>query len=157
MKLSDVIDKYCKVRFDFNELVNKIPKTFSEQKYAIVAKDLMNLKNELEEIENEAKYGLELSDKMLSMLKVDKLNNAIEIYSNSQIKKINRLIEEKLVYSIIKDYVETKIKEIMKVNCFTGNEKEDMIQSYKLTRQAFVAIIEAARYAYELFDSNIKP
>lgn len=157
MKLSDVIDKYCKVKFDFNELVDKLPKTFSEQKYVAVANDLMNLRNELEEIENKAKYGLDLSDKMLSMLKAGKFNSAIEVYSNRQIKKINGLIEEKLVYSIIKDYVETIIKEIIKVNCFTGNEKEDMIQSYKLTRQAFVAIIEAARYAYELFDSNIKP
>lgn len=156
MKLSDVIDKYCKVKFDFNELVDKLPKTFSEQKYVAVANDLMNLRNELEEIENKAKYGLDLSDKMLSMLKAGKFNSAIEVYSNRQIKKINGLIEEKLVYSIIKDYVETKIKEIMKVNCFTGNIKDDMIQSYKLTRQAFVSIIQATEYACEIFDSAIE-
>lgn len=155
MKLSDVIDKYCQVNFDFNALIDRLPRTFSEQEYTAVADDLIKMKNELEEINNWAKYGLELSDEMLTMLKENKVNSRREVYCNREIKKINRLIEEKLVYSIIRDYMETKIKGIMGVNCFTGDIRADIIQSYKLARQAFLAVIDAVRYTYDIFVSTV--
>lgn len=155
MKLSDVIDKYCQVKFDFNEVIEKLPKTFSEQEYNMVAKDLDNIRYELNEIEDKANYGLKLSDEMLVMLKRDELNGDRENFCNKEIKKINSLIEEKLVYSIIRDYVETKIRGIIKVNCFTGNRKDDMIESYKLTKEAFSAIIEVVSYTNEIFSKII--
>lgn len=142
MNLSDAILRYCIREFDFEKMILDINPTFTGDAYERILGDILNMRVELDEIEKKSKYGLELSEKMLDMLDNNQYSETIELICIERIKKINEFVQNQLVYKVISDYMETKIKNIMKVNCFANDLKKDKVVTYELSKSAFKAILE---------------
>ena len=156
MKLSEAIDRYCKINFDFGDTIENMSPTFSDRMYISVKNDVMNMIEELVHIKEKSRLGIEFSNEMLQMLERDDINLEKEKFCIMNIKSINQYIESKLVYSIICDYMETKIKNIMSVNCFSGNKVEDEIKSFKLSREAFEAVIDVTDEILPIMENQFK-
>lgn len=154
MKLSDAISQYCVRNFEFEKIILKMEPTFSENEYNILLDRILYMSVEIDEIEKKSKYGIELSNKMLYMLNNEEYNKIIETECINRIKDINDFIQAQLVYTIIDDYMETKINGIMKVNNFTENLKKDKIITYELSKSAFKAILETVEYVRPIMEKE---
>lgn len=156
MRLSNAIDEYCNSKIDFSKILSDILPTFDEKTYDMIVNDIYNMKDELEDIKEAAYYGIELSDKMLSVIQNNYIDENKSRFCVERIKKINEFIEKQLVYTIISDYTETKLKGIMKVNCFSKNCIDDVIRSFELSRNAFEAFIESVDYTYPILSEELE-
>lgn len=156
MKLSDAIDKYCNNCFDFKQVISEKKLTFSDEQYIEVKKDIVNMKKELEIIKEKAEYGIKITEGILNKKNGNNLDRPKELYINKKIKEINEFIESQLVYSIIYDYMETKMSGILDVNCFTGDTQKDTIRSYELIVESLNAVIDVVDYTYPIFIKAIE-
>lgn len=156
MKLSDAIDKYCNNCFDFKQVISEKKLTFSDEQYIEVKKDIVNMKKELEIIKEKAEYGIKITEGILNKNNGNNLDRQKELYINKKIKEINEFIESQLVYSIIYDYMETKMSGILDVNCFTGDTQKDTIRSYELIVESLNAVIDVVDYTYPIFIKTIE-
>ena len=156
MKLSDAIHKYCNNCFDFKQVISEKKLTFSDEQYIEVKKDIVNMKKELEIIKEKAEYGIKITEGILNKNNGNNLDRQKELYINKKIKEINEFIESQLVYSIIYDYMETKMSGILDVNCFTGDTQKDTIRSYELIVESLNAVIDVVDYTYPIFIKTIE-
>ena len=156
MKLSDAIDKYCNNCFDFKQVISEKKLTFSDEQYIEVKKDIVKMKKELEIIKEKAEYGIKITEGILNKKNGSNLDRQKELYINKKIKEINEFIESQLVYSIIYDYMETKMSGILDVNCFTGDTQKDTIRSYELIVESLNAVIDVVDYTYQIFIKAIE-
>lgn len=152
MKLSDAINKFCIQDYDFSDTIKDMPPTFSNKKYIEVKKDLINLKEEMQQIRDKSKDGAKLADKMICALEKNELKNEEEYENIKKIKEINLFIETQLVYAIIYDYIETNMENLLKINVFEKDRKKDSIMSYKLSKEAFDAVVETVDYALPILE-----
>lgn len=158
MKLSEVIEQYCNTEFDFQKLLSEMPPTFSDDIYKKVREDIYHLKIELNDIYINAKEGIEAADNILSLIEEQDSNQyGKSISENTEIIKRNiNAIEEQLVYSIINDYMETKISSALKINMLSEDENENIRVSCELSKEAFNAAIETVDYAMPILESALE-
>lgn len=144
MKLSEVIDKYCKKEFCFADIVKNTKPSFSERQYLAVREDLIHMEKELDIIKYSAQRGIEASNMILDGLEkeinFDK-ENCIMV-----IKNMNIIIEEQLVYFLIKNYIRSYSYDIMKTaNCLDEDEDENLKKTCMLSRNMYEIIIAAVK------------
>lgn len=158
MKLSEVIEQYCNTEFDFQNLLDSMQPTFSDENYKKLRDDLYHLKTELSDIYKYSKEGIEIVDEMLLLLDKNNSNRYIaELSKKSKIVKKNmKFIEEQLVYEIINDYMETKIKSAMKINMLEDDEDENAKFSCRLSKEAFEAAINTVDYAMPILQEALE-
>lgn len=158
MKLSEVIEQYCNTEFDFQKLLQVTPPTFSDENYRNLRDDIYHLKTELSDIYKYSKDGIEAVDKMIAILDENKFEQyAIELSQKSEIVKKNmKFIEEQLVYQIINDYMETKIKSALKINMLGDDKAENAKVSCELSKEAFNAAIATVDYAMPILEEALE-
>ena len=158
MKLSDVIEQYCNTDFDFENLLYNMPPTFSDEMYKALRKDIYHLKTELSDIYKYSKEGIEAVDKMLAILNKNKMEDKNGGLSEESeiVKKNMKFIEEQLIYEIINDYMETKIKSALKINMLSKDEVENAKFSCELSKEAFNAAIETVDYTMPILEKALE-
>lgn len=158
MKLSEVIEQYCNTEFDFQKLLQVTPPTFSDENYRNLRDDIYHLKTELSDIYKYSKDGIEAVDKMIAILDENKSEQyAVELSQKSEIVKKNmKFIEEQLVYQIINDYMETKIKSALKINMLGDDKAENAKVSCELSKEAFNAAIATVDYAMPILEEALE-
>lgn len=158
MKLSEAIELYCKKKFDFQEVLNQMQPTFSEDMYEKLREDLYNMKKELSDIYSCSEEGIKAADDMLLLLDGQETQQAdIKLGEKAEIVKKNmKFIEEQLVYEIINDYMETKIKSALKINMLGDDRAENAKFSCELSKEAFNAAIETVDYAMPILQEALE-
>lgn len=134
------------------------PPTFSDENYRNLRDDIYHLKTELSDIYKYSKDGIEAVDKMIAILDENKFEQyAIELSQKSEIVKKNmKFIEEQLVYQIINDYMETKIKSALKINMLGDDKAENAKVSCELSKEAFNAAIATVDYAMPILEEALE-
>ena len=156
MKLTDAIEEYCTGKFDFMEILDNLEPTFSDEKYSEFKSDMNNMKKELFEMKKKAKEGKKISESIIESIKHKKRDIVKERKYVKKIKKINDFVQNQLVYSLLGDFIEMSIEGLMNVNCFSGDEEEDSIQSYELSKAAFESVIRAVDFTTPLLEEALK-
>lgn len=157
MKLSEVIDKYCTVEFDFKKALDNMSPAFDEKKYPEVRQDLFHLDVELSHIKECAKKGIEISDLMLC--EIEKGECALEAvagYAN-RIKEMNKLIEEQFVYNILNEYIKADIEHVMmNVNCLGEDEIENKKETCRISKFVYEKILDAVERIEPLLKDSLE-
>lgn len=156
MTLNEAIDSYCTGSFDFKAILDGLEPTFDDEKYAIFKKDMEHMKTELFEMKKKAKEGKKTAESIINSIKHKKRDIAKEKKAVKKIKKINEFFPKQLVYSLLDDLIEMSIEGIMSVNSFSGDEKEDTIKSYELSKAAFESVIKAVDFTVPLLEEALE-
>lgn len=132
--------------------------TFSEDMYEKLREDLYNMKKELSDIYSCSEEGIKAADDMLLLLDGQETQQAdIKLGEKAEIVKKNmKFIEEQLVYEIINDYMETKIKSALKINMLGDDRAENAKFSCELSKEAFNAAIETVDYAMPILQEALE-
>lgn len=157
MKLSDVIDEYCKSYFDFEKVLMDLSPTFSDKEYQILKEDLFHMQKELTNIRKYAKDGISASKEMIKIVKSGKSSPKKENKCIKTVKKANNFIEKQLVYSILDDYIATDLNDKLKdINCLTEDENENIIKTYDMSKSAFEAILNGVDEITPILENALK-
>ena len=157
MKLSEVIDKYCTVEFDFKKALDNMSPAFDEKKYPEVRQDLFHLDVELSHIKECAKKGIEISDLMLCEIEKGECDlEAVAGYAN-RIKEMNKLIEEQFVYNILNEYIKADIEHVMmNVNCLGEDEIENKKETCRISKFVYEKILDAVERIEPLLKDSLE-
>lgn len=144
MRLSEVIDKYCKKDFLFAKLLENMPYTFTGSRYDEVQNKMLCLKKEFAESRKKAKEGIKAANELIKIVNSGKQNTKSEHNNLKKINKINKFIGDQSAYSILDIYITKHIaNDIQKINNLTENEDENMKKTLEISISTYKAIIEA--------------
>lgn len=157
MKLSDVIDNYCKDDFDFSSILKNIKPTFSGADYNQIKDELLHLDKELVNIEIYAKDGEKAAEEMTSLIKSGKINPKKENRCLKTVKKANNFISKQMIYTILDDYIAGDLNEkLMDINCLTDDENENVIKTYDIAKFTFEAILKGVKTIKPILEEALK-
>ena len=156
MTLNEAIDEYCTGNFDFKAILDSLKPTFDDEKYAIFKNDMKHMKIELFEMKKKAEEGIKTTESVIKSLKHKKRDMAKEKKAVKKIKKLNEFFPKQLVYSLLDDFIEMNIDGIMEVNSLSGDEQEDTIRAYELSKAAFESVIRAVEFTTPLLENALE-
>ena len=156
MTLNEAIDEYCTGNFDFKAILDSLKPTFDDEKYAIFKNDMKHMKIELFEMKKKAEEGIKTTESVIKSLKHKKRDMAKEKKAVKKIKKLNEFFPKQLVYSLLDDFIEMNIDGIMEVNSLSGDEQEDTIRAYELSKAAFESVIRAVEFTTPLLEAALE-
>lgn len=143
MKLSDVIEKYCKKEFDFKKVLQKLCPTFESKKYQEVRQDILHLEQEILSIKECAEKGKKTVEEWKRMIDDNIIEKNKEVQYSETIKEMNEIIEEQLVYSIIDEFIKPAVEHIMMgVNCIGEDDNENNKETCKISEIMYEKILE---------------
>lgn len=109
MSLSDAIDRFCKCKFEFDCILEKLPVTFNEEKYIKVRKEINCLQDEFYIIAKASRDGAVSAENIMLMLKEKQINwNKIE-KEQKDITKLQKTIQHQDVYTLLDEYISADI------------------------------------------------
>ena len=156
MKLSQAIDRYCKVHFDFDDFLSELNVTFTGDKYLEICKDIANISNELEDILRYSKIGVEIIQDIIETLQIKKIND-IEINRNlNEIDKLKEKITDKKIYILLDEYISEDVAVIFKKNKQIYNsEVEELLDNIKSNKILFEALINASNKLKKVAEKSV--
>ncbi|MBS5364492.1 MAG: motility associated factor glycosyltransferase family protein [Clostridium sp.] len=156
MKLSQAIDRYCKVHFDFDDFLSELNVTFTGDKYLEICKDIANISNELEDILRYSKIGVEITQDIIETLQIKKIND-IEINRNlNEIDKLKEKITDKKIYILLDEYISEDVAVIFKKNKQIYNsEVEELLDNIKSNKILFEALINASNKLKKVAEKSV--
>ena len=156
MKLSQAIDRYCKVHFDFDDFLSELNVTFTGNRYLEICKDIANISNELEDILRYSKIGVEITQDIIETLQIKKIND-IEINRNlNEIDKLKEKITDKKIYILLDEYISEDVAVIFKKNKQIYNsEVEELLDNIKSNKILFEALINASNKLKKVAEKSV--
>jgi hypothetical protein len=110
----------------------------------------------LQRIINKAKVGIKECDKLTNMVSKNFNNNVKEKETLEKISKINQYIYNQPVYSLLDNVIKGKSAEyLVKIKQFSGDKKQDSLDTYEKIKSIYEIAIEAAEYIKPLLEKNI--
>jgi len=144
MKLSEVIDEYCKEEFSFKELLDSMPYTFTDEEYKIVRDNIIGIRKEFDNMERKAREGIKVADNLVKIVNSGKHNTKSEHNNLKKIDKINKFIGTQDAYDILDAYVTSAIADdIQKINTLSKDEDENMKKTLEISVALYNALIKA--------------
>lgn len=141
MKLSEVIDEYCKEEFSFNALLEKMPYTFAGDEYNKLRAELLHLRKEFLDIKKKSKEGIKIADRIKKSINNNTGNENKDI---KRIDKINKFLEKQPAYDILDVYIINSVaKDLVTVNNLSEDEDENMKKTLEISTAIYTALIEA--------------
>lgn len=137
MKLSDAIVKYCNKNFNFDDVLKKIPVTFSGYIYDSFCKDISNIINEFDIIKENSEEGLVLSVQIIKILENQEifLKNDVINMKLREIKRRQDIVQNQNVYILLDEYISEDIAERL----------EKTLQGYNSEIERIYGIVENSR------------
>lgn len=152
MTLSDAIGEYCKKEIDFEEILEKIPPTFTDEQYENnVKKDLLHIKKEMRNIRQSSEKGVECCERYLreeETLSEEGKNKLLK-----EIRKINHFnMLQEFAAPLLDTYTsELSDHELMDMNTITRDIRQDRLNSVEMALAVYKSYIEGADKLMELF------
>jgi len=157
MKLSEVIDEYCKNDFSFSKLLEDMPYTFSDDEYIEVRNKMLHLDKEFISIKQKAKEGIEVSEKLLKIINTEKKNTTNEVKNLKKVDKINKFLAKQDAYSILDVYIMNSVaKDIQTVNTLSEDEDENMKKTLEISTVIYKALIKAVDELTPVLEETLK-
>lgn len=144
MALSEVIDQYCKEEFSFNDMLDKMPYTFSDEEYSEVKDNIMHLRKEFNDIKQKSKEGIKAAEKVISIVNKGEDNPVNEAKNLKKVDKINKFLAKQDAYSILDVYITNSVsKDLQTVNMLSDDEDENMKKTLEISVSIYKALIKA--------------
>lgn len=143
MKLSEVIDKYCKEEFSFSSLLEEIPYTFTGDEYNKVKEEILHLRKEFSDIKNKSKEGIKIAGRVIKSINNKNSRTKNEAKDLKKIDKINKFLEKQEAYDILDIYITNVVaKDLVTVNNLSEDEDENMKKTLEISIAIYKALIE---------------
>lgn len=141
MKLSEVIDEYCKEEFSFSKLLEETPYTFTGDEYNKVKEEILNLRKGFLDIKNKSKEGIKIAGRVIKNINNNKAKN--EAKDLNKVDKINKFLEKQEAYEILDIYITNIVaKDLVTVNNLSEDEDENMKKTLEISIAIYKALIE---------------
>ncbi len=145
MKLSEVIDEYCKEDFSFKALLEEIPYTFTGEEYEQVKQKIFHLRKEFTNIRKKAAEGIKSAEEVIKIVKAGKYNTKSEAKNLKNINKINNFLAKQDAYNILDVYITNMVADdVTSINTLTDDEDENMKKTIEISVTIYKALIQAA-------------
>lgn len=146
MTLSDVVDQYCNISVNCDEIDQLIEHKFEKDDSCLLKEYLENSIKDLTSIEKKSNEASEICKKLIKAVK----QNQLESYTNqalvSKITNINKFIQDKTVYSLIDDFIlSVTTTQLGEINILSNDKVVNQINTYKRSMIIYDAIKDAAR------------
>lgn len=157
MKLSKVIDQYCKESFDFQEVLKKLRPTFDGDKYLEIRQDLLHLEQEILTVKECAEKGKMCTEDWSRLFDNDVYDLNTDIQYSETIKKMNEIIEEQLVYTIIDEFIKPEVDHIMMdINCLSDDERKNIKGTCQMSKIMYEKILDAVSVIEPILEEALK-
>lgn len=144
MKLSEVIDEYCKEEFSFSKLLDETPYTFTGDEYSKVREEIIHLKKEFLNIEKKSKEGIKITERLIKTLNIRNNSTKNENKDLKKVDKINKFLEKQSAYDILDIYItNTVAKDLVMVNNLSEDEDENMKKTLEISIAIYKALAKA--------------
>lgn len=155
VSLEEALDMYCNKRFDPNEIIRKIDKTFSEKDIVAIKEYLQRNLIKLRKIKEKAKIAVRDCDLLLRESQTSVITNNYN-YAMKRITKINKYIESNEIYSIMDAYVTAKSADaLLQINNFTEDADENCRSTFEKSKALYKNVINAVEYVYPKLEAAI--
>lgn len=145
IKLSEVIDEYCKNEFSFKDMLDELPYTFTGEEYDKVKDKIFHLQKEFINIRQKSKEGIKAAEDIIKYINIGKYNTNSEAKRLKQINKINNFLSKQDAYSILDIYITNMVADdVTMVNSLTDDEDENMKKTIEISVTIYKALIQAA-------------
>ncbi len=149
MRLSEVIEEYCKEEFSFADFMESLPGTFEVNDYEPIEKEIIGLEKGFRNIIYKAKEGLKVTDEFIQ--KAYSLSDKRHDRLIKEIRKANNYIWRQPGYELVDTYsADMAVGELKDINCITGDPVQDEINSVKSAKLLYEGFIEAAEQLQKL-------
>lgn len=144
MKLSEVINQYCKYDFSFKDLLDSMPYTFMGDEYNKVRNDMLNIHKEFIDMKQKADEGIRAAEQLIKIINSGKHNTKSEHNNLKKIDKINKFVGKQHAYSILDAYITNAVaNDVQRINTLTKDEDENMKQTLQISMSLYKALIQA--------------
>lgn len=156
MTLSDAIDQYCVECVDFENILAKLPPTFSAERYLDVRKEFLQMGESMKRVEESARQGIWHCRRYLSEdqgnLEKERRQSLIKI------REMNEQIMKEEMASELLDIYTTGLAEdeLSDINTITGDAEEDERNSVKAVLAIFDAFAESAKKLQKPLEESLK-
>lgn len=157
MSLNEILDLYCKEDIDIEEMIRKMEVSFSETEMKDVELFIKECYDQLYSIKKKSEQALKLTKEQIIEIKNNReyLGKFNKIYK--KITRLNSYFIEQPVYVLLEQYVTAVATQtISELYQFSGNEKEDMIQTYGKSSVFFETISDAVDFTKPLIKSGME-
>ena len=143
MKLSEAIGEYCTAKYDFQDVLDKLPYTFNEEEYEEVKKECNKLSYEFVKIRSKAQEGLKLANDLKKMGSfgednVVKLNKKV-----SKLRKINSFIDKQSANELLEIYSSAETTdELNRINIMSDDEDTNLINTLETSCVVYKSLIK---------------
>jgi len=144
MKLSEVIDEYCKEEFSFSSLLENMPYTFTGDEYNKVKEEILHLKREFVDIKNKSKEGIKVAKRLGKSINNNNNGTISESKDWKKVNKINKFLEKQAAYDILDVYISNIVAgDLVTINNLSEDEDENMKKTLKISLAIYKALIKA--------------
>lgn len=144
MKLSEVINQYCKEEFSFKDLLDSMPYTFTADEYNEARNDMLNIQKEFIDMKQKANEGIKAAEQLIKIINTGKQNTKSEHNNLKKIDKINKFVGKQKAYSILDAYITSAVaNDVQKINTLTNDEDENMKKTLEISMSLYKALIQA--------------
>lgn len=155
MAFAEAIDRYCEGKeFDFHDFLAKVPETFEVLDFNPFRENILDLEKGFHNIVSKAAEGKKLAEEYISSgRKISKKKSERILKS---IKKINLFIERQTGYALLDMYTyELAVDELKDVNCITGDEYTDTLNSLKSSIEIYNGFLQAVKELEEILKTSL--
>lgn len=144
MKLSEVINEYCKEEFSFSSLLENMPYTFTGDEYNKVREEILCLKKEFVDIKNKSKEGIKVAERLIKSINNNNSGTKNESKDWKKVNKINKFLEKQAAYDILDVYISNIVAgDLVTVNNLSEDEDENMKKTLKISLAIYKALVKA--------------
>ncbi len=157
MKLSEVINEYCKEEFSFSNLLENMPYTFIGDEYNKVREEILCLKKEFADIKDKSKEGIKVADRLVKSINNKNNGTKNESKNLKKINKINKFLEKQEAYDILDVYItNTVAKDLVTVNNLSEDEDENMKKTLEISVAIYKALIDAVEKLTPVLEETLE-
>lgn len=157
MKLSEAIDKYCIKDFSFDNMLDSMPYTFSDDEYNKIKNNIINIQKEFDNMKRKSSEGITAAKNLIKIINSGKQHTKGEHKSLKKIDKINKFISSQNSYSILDAYITSAIAEdIQNINSLTEDEDENMKKTLNISMSLYKALIQAVDALMPILEETLE-
>ena len=156
MSLNDAVNKYCTTPVDI-QLLDTLEYTFDSSQLEEVKTYLEKQYNELDVLKRKLENAIEICNRQIKEYgRKHQVSNTAR-KNDKKLISINKYIKDSSIYLLLDYYTSAKsTTHLSKMYQFTDNEKNDIIATYKSSKEIYRITIEAIDYVKPLMEETLK-
>ena len=157
MKLSEAIQDYCTVDYNFQEVVDKLAYTFNEEEYEEVRKECNKLSFEFVKIRSKAQEGAKIAGELKKMGRFGE-DNVIKMNKKvSKLRKINNFIDKQSANELLEIYSSAETTgEINRINIMSDDEDTNLLNTLETSYIVYKSLIKSIDELKPLLEESLQ-